>query len=220
VKITTVGRDHPLPERVGRRVPDEAGERDHRLGQEVLVRVGRRHVADHDRVEQLHRGQDGGHPERAEDGEVAHLRDRRHQDDEQTADVDQDPEGAGDQHLRHGDRGGLDLRDLRVLVDGEQELVVLEEALGHLHRVGDGSRGDDHGDDEHQRVEGDVGPAGEAEPPDDGDDRRDERDQHAVQAAEVRQQQQEHHDDRADRVPTISAAWRWIQPTAIGRPET
>ena len=182
------------------RRPDHAHGADHRLREEVLGFSRRRQVADHDRVQDLHGRQDRGHPERAELGKVAHLRDRRHEDDEEAAHVDEDPEGTGDEDLPHGDGGRLDLRLLRVAVAREQELIVLEEAFRHLHGVGDRTGGDDHGDHEHQGIERDVGPAGKAKTPDHGRDRGDHGDEDAMEPPEVSEQQREHRDDGADGV--------------------
>ena len=76
-----------------------------------------------------------GDPERAEDGEIAHLRDRGHHDHHQAGDVGDDAERAGHDQLAHRDGRHLDARGLRVAVARQHHLVVLEEALGHLHGV-------------------------------------------------------------------------------------
>ncbi len=89
------------------------------------------------------------------------------------------------------DGGRLELGLVRVLELRRQQLVVLEEALGHLHGVGDRTGGDDHRDHQHQRVEGDPRPAGEAEAPDRRGDGGGEGDQHPVEPAEVGEQEAE-----------------------------
>jgi hypothetical protein len=157
----------------------------------VLRAGGRRQVADHHREQDLHGEDDADDPEGAEGGEVAHLRDGGDQDDQQTQDVGHDTQGAGHDQLRHRQRGCLDLCLIGVVELRRQQLVVLEEALGHLHGVGDGTGGDDHRDHQHQRVEGDPHPAGEAEAPDRGGDGGGEGDQHAVEPAEVGEQEAE-----------------------------
>ena len=82
--------DHVLPERIGRRPAHAAHEAHHEARQEVLVLGRRRHVADQDRVQDLDRDDDRRHPERAEETEVVHLRDRREHDHQQAGDVGDD----------------------------------------------------------------------------------------------------------------------------------
>ncbi len=182
---------HVLADGVGHGPADPAHGADHEARQVVLRAGGRRQVADHHREQDLHGEDDADDPEGAEGGEVAHLRDRGDQDDQQTQHVGHDAEGAGHDQLRHRHRGRLDLRLVRVVELRRQKLVVLEEALGHLHGVGDGAGGDDHRDHQHQRVEGDPHPAREAEAPDRGGDGGGEGDQHAVEPAEVGEQEAE-----------------------------
>jgi hypothetical protein len=197
-------RDREFSDPVRDDVADRAEDPDHEGRQVVLGVVGRGEVADHDRVQDLDGEKDRRHPERTEDREVAHLRDRGDENDEEPQEVGDDAQRPGDDQLGHRDGGRFDLGLLGIPVEPrQQQLVVLEETLRHLHGVRDGARRDDHRDHEDQRVEVDAHPARESEPPHRRGDGGDEGNQHAVQAAEVGEQQPErrHHreaDEEAD----------------------
>ncbi len=136
--------------------------------------------------------------EAAEDGQIPHLGNGGHHDHEQAGDVGHDAERSRHDQLAHGDGRAVDLRLFGVADARQVDLVVLEEALGHLHGVRDRARRDDHRNHENQRIEVDPHPAGEAETPEDRHQCGDRGDHDAVPAPEVEPEQQEDRHHRQD----------------------
>ena len=128
---------------MGGHVAEEAREANHEARQEVLVLCGCRQETDQHRVKDLDRHDDRDHPKRTKCSEVLHLRNRGQEDHEETRDVGNDAEGAGHDEFTHRDRGGFNLRRFGIPHSGQQNFIVLEEPLGHLHGVGNCARSND-----------------------------------------------------------------------------